>query len=274
MNGEGAKKARKPDQERDPLGRFSGPRLNVEEIPRLPTFPARWLLDDPRGRPYLVAWPSSTAPGSPAFALRLERESGSLHDVRLVFADGTTQTLEVSWRSAPAGGEVIVFVCPECRRGTRYLYFHTAAAFGPAPEPPALGQARCRRCLGLRWSTQGKRRDPLARAAARIVAEETGRARAPYPRRPWDPVAVSSPALLTQARLERAPRLVEPLVGPGAPTASASRRRTVEARLRRRRGDPRGQFAATTPERREVRKPSASTGRSPARSPRHPAPRP
>ncbi len=43
---------------RDADGRFSGPRVNVEQVPRLPTFPARWVLEDPRKRPYLVFWES------------------------------------------------------------------------------------------------------------------------------------------------------------------------------------------------------------------------
>jgi putative ABC transport system substrate-binding protein len=39
-------------------GRFSGPRANAECVPRLPTFAARWVLEDPRRRPYLVFWTS------------------------------------------------------------------------------------------------------------------------------------------------------------------------------------------------------------------------
>jgi len=46
MNGKSGSEAA-----RDDCGRFSGARFDVEQIPRLPTFPARWALDDPRGRP-------------------------------------------------------------------------------------------------------------------------------------------------------------------------------------------------------------------------------
>jgi hypothetical protein len=42
-------------------GRFAGVRYDVESIPRLPTFPARWALEDPRGRPYLVFWTQGVA---------------------------------------------------------------------------------------------------------------------------------------------------------------------------------------------------------------------
>ena|SRR5438128_2965410 len=37
-------------------GRFVGVRVNEDEVPRLPIFPAQWALDDPRQRPYLVVW--------------------------------------------------------------------------------------------------------------------------------------------------------------------------------------------------------------------------
>jgi hypothetical protein len=33
-------------------------RVNVESVPRLPTFPARWVLNDPRGRAYFTFWTS------------------------------------------------------------------------------------------------------------------------------------------------------------------------------------------------------------------------
>ena len=33
-------------------------RVDVEDVPRLPTFPAAWTLADPRGRPYFVFWTS------------------------------------------------------------------------------------------------------------------------------------------------------------------------------------------------------------------------
>ena len=40
-------------------GRFEGMnRVDVEDVPRLPTFPAAWTLADPRGRPYFVFWTS------------------------------------------------------------------------------------------------------------------------------------------------------------------------------------------------------------------------
>src|SRR5262245_13699252 len=40
-------------------------------IPRLPTFPARWVLEDPRRRPYLVFWVSDS--GHLRYPLHMEQ---------------------------------------------------------------------------------------------------------------------------------------------------------------------------------------------------------
>ena len=56
----------------DSDGRFAGSnRVNVEDVPRLPTFPAAWTLADPRGRPYFVFW-TSPHDGTLARVLRME----------------------------------------------------------------------------------------------------------------------------------------------------------------------------------------------------------
>lgn len=48
----------------DSDGRFAGSnRVNVEDVPRLPTFPAAWTLSDPRGRPYFVSFPGGLTRG-------------------------------------------------------------------------------------------------------------------------------------------------------------------------------------------------------------------
>ena len=51
-------------------GRFSGIRVNVESVPRLPTFPARWVLGDPRQRAYFVFW-TSEYDGELEYALKM-----------------------------------------------------------------------------------------------------------------------------------------------------------------------------------------------------------
>ncbi len=41
-------------RDRDADGHLSGPRVNIEQVPRLPTFPARWARVGPRQRTSLV----------------------------------------------------------------------------------------------------------------------------------------------------------------------------------------------------------------------------
>jgi hypothetical protein len=78
------------NRDRDADGRFSGPRVDVEQVPRLPTFPARWVLDDPRRRQYVVFWVSDDgdrchairmAPtGQPDSVMVTRRGAPSTHD--------------------------------------------------------------------------------------------------------------------------------------------------------------------------------------------------
>ncbi len=39
-------------------GRFHGFRANCEQVPMLPAWAVRWIWDDPRHIPYLLAWKS------------------------------------------------------------------------------------------------------------------------------------------------------------------------------------------------------------------------
>ena len=81
----------------DPL--FAGARFNVERVPRLPTFPARWVLEDLRGRPYFVFW--VTEPGSLRDPLRLERVDGG-KAVRATTPTGTGRRIEIVRRPEAA----------------------------------------------------------------------------------------------------------------------------------------------------------------------------
>ncbi len=101
-------------------GRFSGARFNVEEIPRLPTFPARWTLQDPRRLPYLVFW--TTEGGSLCYPLRMQRiDSGKA--VRVTKPSGASQRIEIVSRPSPnRTGTMILYRCPVCEKPRRYLY--------------------------------------------------------------------------------------------------------------------------------------------------------
>src|SRR5712691_6932171 len=100
-------------------GRFAGPRWNVEGIPRLPTFPARWVLEDPRRRPYVVFWAPENGP---AFALKMmPSEDGDA--VLITFMNGETQRISILRRPLPRRtGTAIFYVCPWCQKPRRHLY--------------------------------------------------------------------------------------------------------------------------------------------------------
>src|SRR5262245_39223869 len=85
---------------RDGGGRFYGARLDVEAVPRLPTFPARWALEDPRERTYLVFW---TDEGSGLeYPIGMKAEPG--HDaVRIFDPAGRESRVAVHRHPLPRG---------------------------------------------------------------------------------------------------------------------------------------------------------------------------
>lgn len=178
MNGETA-------QSRDGEGRFHGLRVNVEDVPRLPAYVARYALEDPRARPYLVAWTDQRYGEGERVALALRVEPLEGGRVRFL-APGLRETVETVRVPIPGGRAALLWRCPVCGVPRRFLYLHRLTGWGLFP-----GRVGCGRCNRLRWSSQGR---PLG-AFARIM--RGGRRRAPFPRSPWDPAAVvSSPAVL------------------------------------------------------------------------------
>ena len=136
----------------DPL--FAGARFNVECVPRLPTFPARWVLEDLRGRPYFVFW--VTDAGSLRDPLRLERVDGG-KAVRVTTPTGTGRRIEIVRRPSPNGtGTVHLYQCPICEKPRRYVYPLAASGgrlvdcFGP----------QCQACAKLRWARAHPLRSP------------------------------------------------------------------------------------------------------------------
>jgi hypothetical protein len=98
---------------RDGDGRFSGPRVNVEQVPRLPTFPARWVLEDPRQRPYLVFWVAEDD-GALRYALKMA-PTGRPDSIMVTFDDGGTQRLTILRRPLPRGpGTALFYRCSWC----------------------------------------------------------------------------------------------------------------------------------------------------------------
>jgi len=176
---------------RDAAGRFSGPRANVEDVPRLPTFPARWVLEDPRRGPYLVFWVSDDE--KIAWALKMAPTQDA--DVLLVTLEtGQTQRLMLLRRPLPLGtGKALFYLCPSCERPRRYLYRLRSSLTGLVD---CFG-LQCQRCAGLLFTSQGRYRDVLLSWTVRTMAH-TGEK---LPRWPWDPRAVSDPRLVVLAGL-------------------------------------------------------------------------
>jgi hypothetical protein len=153
------------------------------DVPRLPTAPARWVLDDPRSRAYFVFWQHDRGTAHEiAYAARMERADPSTETVRLTIigcADVLIQTVRVPM---PRGnGTAVLYRCPSCRRPTRYLYF-LGLSGGRLCK---LRDCRCQQCARLRWASQGE-----YQRGGRLGRGALGR----YP--VWDPRAVSDPSLL------------------------------------------------------------------------------
>jgi hypothetical protein len=190
MNGKAWAEA---ERRRDDSGRFSGIRFNLENVPRLPTFPAHWALEDLRGRAYLVFWVADD--GSLAYLLRVQRiDDGKA--VVVATPAGRSRRIEVVHRALPNRiGTTILYRCPVCKRPRRYLYGLAASMRGLVDH---FG-FQCQACAGLRWASQGRYRIKLERSVAGALGSIYGQpVRMTMPRSPWDPRAVSDPALVAE----------------------------------------------------------------------------
>jgi hypothetical protein len=178
---------------RDCSGQFAGARFNVEDVPRLPPFPARWALEDPRGdHACFVFW--TARDGSLAYPLRMTRTDDG-EAVRVTKPNGRARRIAIVRRPTPnATGFSILYRCPVCSRPCRYLY-PLAASGGTLVDCFGL---QCQACAGLRWVSQGRYQKTFERRLLAAVAADYGLPcyREPLPRHPWDPRAVSHPRMV------------------------------------------------------------------------------
>lgn len=176
-------------RDRDYRGRFFGERYDLESLPRLPTFPARWALSDPRRRPYFVFW-TRERDGS-LFWFLFMWSVGQGEAVWVQSWGGGSYRLSLVRQYLPRrGGTAILYRCPGCWRPRRYLY-PLRVVCGVAVDD--LGP-RCQACLGLPWASQGWYISALGRALTAAFCGP-GR-RGPRHREPWDPRAVSDPRMV------------------------------------------------------------------------------
>ena len=175
-------------------GRFWGPRVNVEDGPRLPAYVARYALEDPRARPYLVAWTDRRYGDRERVRLAFKVEPREGGRVRFL-APGLRETVGTVRVPIPGGRAALLWRCPRCARPARFLYVHRLSGANLWEGSPG-----CARCNGLRWGSQGR---PLGGWRGRPLA-----------RHPWDPAAVvSSPAVLEATDPARAEILLETPTG-------------------------------------------------------------
>lgn len=194
---------------RDFEGRFYGRRVDVEDVPRLPAYVARYVLEDRRARPYLVVWTDRVFGQGERVGLALRAEPRDGDRVRLVapHMDETAGTVRVP---IPGGRTALLWRCPTCGVARRFLYVHRLTPWGFR-----FGDLGCARCNRLRWNSQG-------RFLGRVGRAVRGGQRLPLPRRTWEPAAVvSSPAVLEEIDPGLAALLCAPHTGraPRHPTA-------------------------------------------------------
>jgi hypothetical protein len=184
VNGPGARM-----QPRGSDGRFLGERVNVEGTWRLPVFPARWALQDPRKWPYLVVWQDDECG-----ALAMKVSPSPPLAVRCTLAGYHEDfTLRLLTRPIPGGRDSLLWLCPVCARPRRYLYPARVTGRGCVRlAPPA-----CTRCAGLRWVSQGRYipRRGGERWGGYWIDDDGYRRCDPWMRHPRDPVAVCNPRL-------------------------------------------------------------------------------
>src|SRR5260370_5756206 len=175
------------DRLRDSAGRFFGPRVNVESVPRLPTFPARWPLTDARRRAYFVFWKQEGAITDAIVMAPIEEGAAIL----ITTLEKNNLRVPVVRHPVP-GRSTILYLCPDCGRPCRYLYRYALAGHCRVSK----GRFRWQTCSRLRFASQGSYRGRFARAFSAMLTQHCGCVREPYPRFLWDPRAVSDPRLL------------------------------------------------------------------------------
>jgi hypothetical protein len=139
-------------------GRFFGRRVNCEQVPALPAWAVRRVLDDPRKIPYLLIW-KSPWDSEVKEAVRVSNlgmtpylpEANSIEVKR---TDGSVAYLRVFKRSLPRNvGNYLLLACPVCCSLRRALYGWEPG--GEYTSSALRSQWQCRTCAGLRYASEG-----------------------------------------------------------------------------------------------------------------------
>jgi hypothetical protein len=178
-------------------GRFFGRRVNCEQVPMLPAYVAREVLDDPRKIPCLLVWRSPYDGGiREAARIAPHQERAGLGGLDWTGAfeikrhDGTRNFIRTLLCPLPRnGGRVRLLICPYCQIPRRGLYGWEAG--GEFINSVQRSSWKCRRCGGLRYSSEGGALILRSRCA-RLRSLAAFPCRAPR-REPWLPYVFASP---------------------------------------------------------------------------------
>jgi|SRR6267143_1270509 len=139
-------------------GRFFGLRVNCEQVPSLPAWAVRRILDDPRKIPYLLVW-RRPWDGAIKEVVRVMRVAPpacfpEVEAIEVKRSGRSVTDLHVFRRLLPRhGGHDIFLECPGCRELRRALYGWEAG--GATTRSAYLSQWQCRECAGLRYASEG-----------------------------------------------------------------------------------------------------------------------
>lgn len=139
-------------------GRYSGARVNCEQVPCLPAGAVAWVLNDPRQVPYLMVWKddrSEDVVEVVRVAAHRERETLDWNGwVSVKRPDENASLVRTIERPMQRnGGRDRLLVCPRCQKPCRALY-------GWRLNPAKLYSAfrsdwQCRSCARLRYASEG-----------------------------------------------------------------------------------------------------------------------
>jgi hypothetical protein len=178
-------------------GRFFGRRANCEYVPALPAGVVRQALNDPRRIPYLLIW-KSRRDGEIKEAVRLTCLGPTPYlptadSIAIKRTDGSVSLIRAfKWSLPRNGGYTILLACPLCCSLQRALY-----GWEPGGEYTCSAQRsqwQCRKCAGLRYSSEGGALVLRGRGSwFRRIEMEYGTTRSVRPE-PWYPYVFSNPA--------------------------------------------------------------------------------
>jgi len=137
-------------QPRDWQQRFAGFRVNCENVPRLPGWAVRRVLNREVNSPHLFVWRSRR--DYDVCESLIVVWTGEDEWVEVDRWNGSAQRIRTAFVKIPNGAEALLLFCVHCGALRRHLYGW--AVTGGAEIMRSLWL--CRFCAGLRYSSEGR----------------------------------------------------------------------------------------------------------------------